>query len=72
MNILSAAGIDINTFTSHSNSKAKAQCVSTKRILKRGFGSNNSAFEKFYHKKIYISKDSEFQSGFFEGFEERQ
>ena len=48
--------------------------MSTKRVLKRGSGSNNSAIEKFYQKKKKKKnpKDSEFQSGFFKGFEERQ
>ena len=41
MNVLSAAGIDNNTFTAHSaraasGSKAKAQRAPTNEILKRG------------------------------------
>ena len=30
--------------------------MSTKRVLKRGSGSNNSAIEKFYHKKKQKTK----------------
>ena len=65
MYVLSAAGIDTNTFTVHSthaesSSKAKVQCVPTKEILKQGSWSNNSIFDKFYHKEI-LPEGNEFQ-----------
>ena len=43
----------------------------TKEILKQDSWSNNSTFEKFYHKEI-LPEGNEFQSGLFKGFEERQ
>ena len=59
MNVLSAAGIDTNTFTAHSthaasSSEAKTQCVTHKEILKRGFCSNNSTLEKSITKKFCL------------------
>ena len=71
MNALSAAGINTNTFAAHStraasSSKAKTQCVPTKEILKWGSWSNNSTFEKFYHREI-LPEGNEFQSDLFKG-----
>ena len=51
------SGIDTKTFTGHSTrtasgSKAKEAGVPTGEMLKRGFWSKESTFEKFYHKGI--------------------
>ena len=40
----------------------------TKEILKQDSWSNNSTFEKFYHKEI-LPEGNEFQSDLFKGFE---
>jgi len=55
--VLSNAGIDITIFTGHStrassSSKAKACDVPIKEILKKGYWSKTTTFERFYSKEI--------------------
>ena len=55
--ILDMAGVDISTFSGHStrsaaSSKAKFCGVPTKEILKRGYWTNESTFQKHYSREI--------------------
>ena len=55
--LMERAGIDTNTFKSHSmrsasTSKAKAGGVSVSDILRGAVWSRESTFERFYHKPI--------------------
>ena len=66
LEVLSQAGIDTKTFSGHStrsasSSKAKARGVPIGEILKRGFWSQSTTFEKFYHKEI-LAEDPKFQA----------
>ena len=75
MTVLNLSGIDTKTFTGHStrtasSSKAEKAGVPTGKILKRGFWSNESAFEKFYYKKIN-TEGPHFQLSILKNFEER-
>ena len=67
--------IDTQKFKGHSTrsvstSKDMVSGVSSVEILKRGHWSNNSTFQKFYHKEIEPSSHS-FQSSITKSFEER-
>ena len=75
MIVLNLSGINTKTFTGHStktasSSKAKEAGVPTGEILKRGFWSKESTFEKFYHQGIN-REDPHFQLSILKSFEER-
>ena len=67
--VLNLSDVDTKTFTGHSTraaSKTKAEeaGVSTGEILRCGFWSKESTFEKFYHKGI--NRGSSFSTIYFE------
>ena len=67
LDVLKYAGVDINTFNSHSvrsasTSKVKSLGVSTKQILKRGRWSSKSTWQKFYNKEILSHEETKFES----------
>ena len=66
LDVLKYAGVDINTFNSHSvrsasTSKVKSLSVSTKQILKQGKWSLKSTWQKFYNKEIVSHDKSKFE-----------
>ena len=71
MIVLNLSGIDTKTFTglskrTASSSKAKEAGILTVEILKRGFWSKKSTFEKFYYKGINTEDLSSFSAIYFE------
>ena len=70
--VLNLSDVDTKTFTGHSTrtaskTKAKEAGVSTGEILKCGFWSKESTFEKFYHKGIN-TEDPHFQLSILKSF----
>ena len=66
LEVFDLSGINAKVFTGHSTrsagySKAKASGVSSNDILKKGYWTQTSTFEKFYQRKI-LPEGEEFQS----------
>ena len=68
--ILKETGVDVDVFKGHftrsaSTSKACLSDISVDNILSRGSWSNQSTWQKFYHKQV-LSKEQLFQEGVLE------
>ena len=68
--ILNEAGVGVDVFKGHSTcsastSKACLSGISVDDILSRGSWSNESTWQKFYHKQV-LSKEQLFQEGVLE------
>ena len=63
--ILKKTDVDVDVFKGHSTSSGCLLGISVNDILSRGSWSNESTWQKFYHKQV-LSKEQLFQEGVLE------